>query len=90
MECRKPLVIAANTGFSAAIDGDGRIVEQGPRRAAAALVADVRRDPRRSPYLAIGDWPSGVCLLACAGLATIAIFDRRKLKAAQRRGVMSA
>ena len=33
VECRKPLLIAANTGFSAWIDGDGRILRQGQRRA---------------------------------------------------------
>ena len=31
VECRKPFLIAANTGFSAWIDSNGRIVEQGPR-----------------------------------------------------------
>ncbi|HIQ20754.1 MAG TPA: apolipoprotein N-acyltransferase, partial [Planctomycetes bacterium] len=33
VECRKPFLIAANTGFSAWIDADGRIRAQGPRRA---------------------------------------------------------
>ena len=31
VECRMPLLIAANTGFSAWIDGDGRICAEGPR-----------------------------------------------------------
>jgi apolipoprotein N-acyltransferase len=82
VECRKPLVIAANTGFSAWINGDGRIIKQGPRREPAALVADVQRDPRHSLYLAIGDWPSAVCLLMCGGLAIIGYRDRRRASAA--------
>ena len=41
VECRKPLVIAANTGFSAHIDAVGRIVQQGPRGDAGVLIADV-------------------------------------------------
>ena len=68
VECRKPLLIAANTGFSAWIDGDGRIRRQGPRRDADTLLAEVRLDPRSSWYLAHGDWPAG-CLpggLHCA------------------------
>jgi apolipoprotein N-acyltransferase len=71
VECRKPLLIAANTGFSAWIDGDGRIVGQGPRRATATILADVRLDRRQSPYLAYGDWPAGLCLLGC-GVASVA------------------
>ena len=44
VECRKPLLIAANTGFSAWIDGDGRIREQGPRRATDVIMAEPRLD----------------------------------------------
>src|SRR4029077_9251571 len=51
IEMRKPLVIAANTGYSASIDSDGGIVDQGPRRQPAVLVAKVQLDSRRSLYL---------------------------------------
>lgn len=78
IECRKPVLIAANTGFSAWIDSNGRIIEQGPRRAEDVIIADVQRDPRHSPYLAIGDLPSAVCLLACCGLAAVGLWDRRR------------
>ena len=71
VECRKPLLIAANTGFSAWIDGDGRILRQGPRRAADTLLAEVRLDRGRSWYLAHGDWPAGICLAACIALGLI-------------------
>ena len=80
IECRKPLVIAANTGFSAWIDGDGRIRAQGPRRATGTLVADVRADLRSSPYLAYGDLPAGICLGCCAVLALVGIPEIRKRK----------
>jgi apolipoprotein N-acyltransferase len=60
VELRKPLLIAANTGFSAWIDADGRIVERGPRRATGFIVADVELDNRRSPYLVYGDLPAGL------------------------------
>jgi apolipoprotein N-acyltransferase len=76
IECRRPLLAAANTGFSAWIDSNGRIVKQGPRRAPATLLADVRLDGRTSPYLAYGDIPAGGCLLICGLLALVGI--RRK------------
>ena len=71
VECRKPFLIAANTGFSASIDADGRILAQGPRRDTAVLVAEVRLDGRESPYVRFGDWPAGLCLAICVGLAVV-------------------
>ncbi|MBX7164991.1 MAG: apolipoprotein N-acyltransferase [Pirellulales bacterium] len=68
LECRKPMIVAANTGFSAHIDASGRVVARGPRRATGTIVTEVPLDGRASIYLAIGDWPAGLCLLACVGL----------------------
>jgi apolipoprotein N-acyltransferase len=74
IECRKPFLIAANTGFSAWVDSDGRIVKRGPRREPDVIIARPELDGRQSPYLAIGDWPSGLCLIAtcCVGLFGLA------------------
>ncbi|MBI2826766.1 MAG: apolipoprotein N-acyltransferase [Planctomycetia bacterium] len=77
VECRKPLLIAANTGFSAVIDGDGRILEQGPRRATGVLVRDVPLDTRRSTYVRCGDWGAGLCLAAAVALAGVGGWRRR-------------
>ena len=81
VETRTPLVRASNTGVSAVIDGDGRVrapavyldehgKKSSPRAApddvAGVLIADVPLDPRRSPYLATGDGPAALCLLAAA------------------------
>ncbi|MCL4191923.1 MAG: apolipoprotein N-acyltransferase [Thermoguttaceae bacterium] len=76
VECRKPFVIAANTGISAWIDGNGKILARGPRRATGVLLAEVGRDPRQSPYLAYGDLPAGLCLLSCLPLAAIGLHGR--------------
>lgn len=65
VECRKPFLVAANTGFSAWIDGEGRIRAQGPRRDKQILLAEVGADPRHSWYLQHGDWFAGCCLLGC-------------------------
>ncbi len=64
VEVRTPIVIAANTGFSAAIDGSGRLLERGPRRATATLRARVQPDGRPSPWLAVG---------SVAGWAAVAV-----------------
>ena len=69
VECRKPLLIAANTGFSAWIDADGRIVQQGPRRAPATILAEPQVVRRTSWYLNHGDWAAGICLGTCVLLA---------------------
>jgi apolipoprotein N-acyltransferase len=82
VECRKPFLIAANTGFSAWIDADGRLLARGPRRAEAVLLAEVRPDPRKSWYLRYGDWPASVCLAICLALAALALqgwFSRRRV-----------
>jgi apolipoprotein N-acyltransferase len=73
VECRKPFLIAANTGISAWIDGNGRILAEGPRRAPRTLLAEVCRDDRRSDYLEYGDWPAGVCLAAACVFALVGI-----------------
>ncbi len=76
VECRKPLLIAANTGFSAWIDGSGRIVRKGPRRAADVIIAEVQPEYRRSFYLQWGDWFAGLCLAGCAAAAVVGITSR--------------
>ncbi len=69
VEFRKPMLVAANTGISAAIDGDGRILLQGPRRQCDVLTVELARDGRTSPYLLGGDLFALACLAASGGLA---------------------
>jgi apolipoprotein N-acyltransferase len=76
VEMRKPIVIAANTGFSASIDADGCIIQQGKRRESDILIAGVQLDTRHSFYLDYGDWFPGLCLLAVMGLALFGAADR--------------
>ena len=78
VECRKPLLIAANTGFSAWIDADGYILKQGPRRATDVIIAEPRLDPRRSWYLAHGDWFAGICLAVCGLCGLVGIFRQKQ------------
>jgi apolipoprotein N-acyltransferase len=69
VEVRTPLAIAANTGFSAAIDGCGRLLERGPRRATATLAARLHPDGRRSPWRVTGTLPTGACVAVAVAVA---------------------
>jgi apolipoprotein N-acyltransferase len=84
VECRKPLLIAANTGFSAWIEADGRIRARGPRRDTGTILADVGPDPRRSLYLRYGDWFAGGCLVGCLLLGAAGFRDWRRRPADKR------
>lgn len=84
IECRKPMLVAANTGFSAWVDSNGRIVAQGRRRATDIIVASPVADPRRSGYLLVGDAFAGLCLVAVVGLLLVAATGwwRERIKTA--------
>jgi apolipoprotein N-acyltransferase len=70
VEVRTPLVIAANTGFSAWIDGCGRLLARGPRRATGTLRARVVPDGRTGPWLAWGSLPLwGIVAVVAAATA---------------------
>ena len=76
VENRKPFLIAANTGISAAIDGNGQVLERGPKRGNAIIVRDVSPDPRGSLYLDYGPWPAWICLGVCLIAGGLGIRDR--------------
>ncbi len=68
VEVRTPILVAANTGFSAAIDGSGRLLARGPRRASGTLRVSLSPDGRHSPWLTAGTLPLGVTLAVVAML----------------------
>lgn len=80
VELRKPLVIAANTGFSAAIDDCGRVLQQGPRKDAGVVLADVA--PRQGPtfYAVYGDWMPWLCLALATATAVWGYVERRQVQ----------
>jgi apolipoprotein N-acyltransferase len=69
VENRKPLVVAANTGIAASIDGNGVVRDRGEKRKLKVIITAVHADGRSSPYHWIGDWPASLMALACFGLA---------------------
>lgn len=85
-ETGTPMIVAANTGFSAEIDGRGRIVQQGPRRATGVLKVQVSPgNGSKTLWLILGDWPwKIVCLAMLAGL--LGSFRNRPVSRKQERG----
>ena len=62
VEMRRPMLVSANTGFSAHINEFGRLIQVGPRRAEAYLICDVRiPDPVVTTYRGWGGWFGAVC-----------------------------
>jgi apolipoprotein N-acyltransferase len=76
VECRKPYLVAANTGFSAWIDSDGRIIDQGPRRATGYILAKPELDDRESLYVRVGDLPAGICFALTVTIGAISYWRR--------------
>jgi apolipoprotein N-acyltransferase len=75
VEVRTPILIAANTGFSAAIDGSGRLLARGPRRATATLAVRAFPDGRESPWLTAGSLPVAVCVVVAAFVLLSALVE---------------
>ncbi len=80
IENRRPMIIAANTGISANIEGTGRVLDRGPKRQAQVLVVSVQPDSRRPLYHTLGDWPAIACAAVCGLLAAWGIVLRRRDK----------
>lgn len=78
VELRRPLLIAANTGFSASIDAEGRVLSQGPRREPGIVWATVgARLGATSRYERHGDWAAGGCALLCLLAAATWLLQHR-------------
>ncbi|MDZ4848590.1 MAG: apolipoprotein N-acyltransferase [Pirellulaceae bacterium] len=67
VENRRPMLVAANTGLSAWIDGGGKRISVTQRLQAGYIHAEPKRDGRWGLWQAIGDWPirviAGVCFI---------------------------
>lgn len=58
VENRIPVLVAANTGITAWIDGDGRVIKRLPKMDAGWLVAEPIPDGRSGWWSTWGDWPA--------------------------------
>jgi apolipoprotein N-acyltransferase len=73
VEHRKPMLVAANTGFSTAIDAAGQVVTRGPRREVATLAVHVPLIDARSPYTTVGDLFALACIALTAACALVGL-----------------
>ena len=77
IENRVPLVRAVNTGVSAIVDGNGRILQSMAKDKVGVLAGVVPLDQRTSLYSAWGDWLGLSCMAASIGLLVLGTFAPR-------------
>ncbi len=78
IENRAPLVRAVNTGVSAIVDGNGRIVKSLAKDKVGVLDGVVPLDDRTSAYTSWGDWLGLSCLASTIGLLVLGTFSPRR------------
>lgn len=79
VENRRPMLVAANLGISAWIDGDGRVVRSLPRMEGGSILAEPIPDGRWGLWQWIGDWPAkALAIVSC--LPALALLSNRILK----------
>jgi len=69
VENRLPMLVAANTGLSAEIDGSGRVLQKADRFTAKALVAQPKRDGRWGLVQTMGYPLSWLCMTLTLAVA---------------------
>jgi len=75
---RRPLLIAANGGPTAWIDGSGRIVQRLRNDEAGSILVDFHPDNRPAAYLTLGEWPAGLAALTLLATAIQGHRHRRQ------------
>lgn len=78
IELRKPALVAANTGISAHIADDGRLLAEGPRQKTKVLIAEVHPAWRGSFYTRWGDWLANQCLVLTLGVLGFGIWASKR------------
>ena len=78
IENRVPLARAVNTGISAMIDGNGRIIQSLEKLKTGVLVEQAPLDDRVAPYTHWGDWLGQFCLASTLGLLVLGTFAPRR------------
>jgi apolipoprotein N-acyltransferase len=84
VELRKPMLIAANTGFSGQIDGNGVVQQLGPRRQPDVLYVEVRRDGRTSLYSQTGDVFGWACAAVPLAIMVMGLVNWLRQRFARR------
>lgn len=77
VENRAPLARAANTGISAIVDGNGRVLASLATLKEDVLSGVIPLDDRSSLYALWGDWLGLSCLAVTIGLTPLSVFLRK-------------
>ena len=80
VENRVPMARAVNTGISAIIDGNGKILAQLPKLKEDVLIRVMPLDDRRSFYSAWGDWFPACLLIFILMMIPAGLLRRPKRK----------
>lgn len=75
---RRPVLIAANGGPTAWIDGSGRIVQRLANGEAGSILVSPQPDGRRALYLTLGDWPAAFLAMFYLAILGSAAFHRKR------------
>jgi apolipoprotein N-acyltransferase len=89
VENRRPMLVAANSGISAWIDGSGRIVQSLERFEEGTILAEPIPDARWGLWQRVGDWPAralGFIALLPPIVGMLRFFSRRVFVVLRRRG----
>ena len=79
VEMRKPMLVCANTGFSAVVDSAGQIKNVGPRREVGVLYVNAVREAEQfSLYRTWGDWLPWGCGMICLFALVAGWWGNRK------------
>jgi len=78
VENRKPYLAATNGGFSVGIDGSGKILTSGSRKANQVVFFNVSADTRITYYDRVGDGFSVMALLLNVMMSFLAVWGRKQ------------
>ena len=77
VENRVPFARAANTGVSAIVDGNGRVLDRIEKNKEGVLSGVIPLDDRSGAYSLWGDWLGQSCLACTLGLLVLGTFAPR-------------
>jgi apolipoprotein N-acyltransferase len=72
LETGRPMLRSTNTGVTAAIDADGKVIARLAPYTTGALSVNVQGMTGLTPYARTGNWPIALAALACVAVAAVA------------------
>ncbi|HBO37180.1 MAG TPA: apolipoprotein N-acyltransferase [Pasteurellaceae bacterium] len=79
LELGKPLVRATNTGITAFVNAQGKIISQAPQFVETALTHRIAPTEGKTPYAVLGDKPLYILALVFTLLRVLGVLIRRRL-----------